>query len=114
MAKEVLAIPESHLADVVALIKFGLSYSLAVDPLVKTNLEKWCFEQQQYLARLAIEDSKPMKECPFCGTFQWQVVEYQPGYFKLMCKGCGASGPTSDNQKDCIRGWNVRIKDREV
>lgn len=49
-----------------------------------------------------------MKACPFCGCHQWQVVEYQPSKFRVMCKNCGATGPTGDSQGTCIVEWNNR------
>ena len=48
MATEVLAVPEEHIADVIAVIRAGLSLQEVPEP-VKTALNTWCDEHEAYL-----------------------------------------------------------------
>jgi hypothetical protein len=48
MAKEVLAIPEKSLAEVIAVIRAGLK-SIEVSDNTRRNLEAWCNTEEQYL-----------------------------------------------------------------
>jgi len=53
MAKEILAVPEEHLADVINVIRTGLSACAEdVDPAVIHNLSTWCDEEEEYLDQL--------------------------------------------------------------
>jgi hypothetical protein len=51
MASEILTIPESRLAEVIAVIRAGLKET-KVSPDTKRNLLKWCKEEEEYLKRL--------------------------------------------------------------
>lgn len=55
MAKEVLAVPEEHLADVIRIIRAGLAVVGKVRPEVGKQLRKWCDEEAAYLKRLEEE-----------------------------------------------------------
>lgn len=48
MATEVLAVPEEHILDVIAVIRAGLSLQ-EVPPPVKEALNKWCDEHEAYM-----------------------------------------------------------------
>lgn len=53
MAKEILAIPEQFLSEVIMVIRNGLSstdLSFLSDETVE-QLEKWCDEEEEYLNR---------------------------------------------------------------
>ncbi len=53
MAKEVLVIPESQLADVVRVIRTGIfmTWRSHISPETRAMLLAWCDEEEQYLAR---------------------------------------------------------------
>lgn len=53
MAKEILAVPEQYVEEVILIIRTGLSnldYSFLSDEVVE-QLEKWCDEEEEYLNR---------------------------------------------------------------
>lgn len=54
---EALYIPEEHLEEVVGLIRFALKKSNNVSRSVKTNLNAWCNEQEDYLKELKEDES---------------------------------------------------------
>lgn len=52
MAKEILAVPEEHLEDVIYVIRRGLqSTKKSIDKEVYEQLKKWCDEEEEYLKR---------------------------------------------------------------
>jgi hypothetical protein len=51
MAKEILAIPEEHLAEVIRVIRAGLALA-AVSNEVREQLTKWCDAEEEYLRDL--------------------------------------------------------------
>ena len=51
MAKEILFVPEKHLADFIRVVRAGLE-QVKVPPGMKEGLEEWCCEQEEYLAYL--------------------------------------------------------------
>lgn len=58
MAKEILAIPEQHLAHVIRVIRDGLFYidehsRVPIPNEVEYALRKWCDGEEEYLQRLA-------------------------------------------------------------
>lgn len=54
MAKEILAVPEEHLEDVIYVIRRGLSSTKkGIDKEVYEMLTKWCDEEEAYLTRNA-------------------------------------------------------------
>ena len=55
MAKEILAVPEEHLQEVIDIIRMGLDNSLNVTPDVAYNLKKWCDGEEDYLNDLSDE-----------------------------------------------------------
>jgi hypothetical protein len=59
MAKEILAVPEEHLADVIKIIRAGLEVVAfdrnSVDPEVIEQLTEWCNDEEEYLKNLAEE-----------------------------------------------------------
>ncbi len=58
MTKEVLAIPEENLEEVIMIIRAGLNTLKASERISKdteTNLEKWCKEEEEYLKKLQEE-----------------------------------------------------------
>ena len=54
MAKEILAIPEHHLADVIRVIRRGLEIE-EVDDIVHLQLTKWCKKKEKYWKELQEE-----------------------------------------------------------
>lgn len=56
MAKEILAIPEEHLAEVIRVIRAGLKSNdgryLNISVETRVQLEKWCAKEESYLKRL--------------------------------------------------------------
>lgn len=54
MAKEILAIPEHHLEDVIHVIRRGLKFT-KIDDAVRENLTIWCDKEEKYLATLQEE-----------------------------------------------------------
>jgi hypothetical protein len=48
MAKEMLYIPEQHLAEVIEIIREGMKH-INTSKSVKNALEKWCAEEEEYL-----------------------------------------------------------------
>lgn len=55
MASEVLAVPEEHLLEVIAVIREGLN-SVDVDAEVFEQLSEWCNQEENYMRRLAKDD----------------------------------------------------------
>lgn len=59
MAKEILAVPEEHLADVIKVIRAGIEVISfdqdSVDSEVIEQLTKWCDSEEAYLKDLAEE-----------------------------------------------------------
>ena len=55
MAKEVLAIPESHLSEVIAIIRAGLSVleSSNITDETRIYLREWCDGEQEYLENIS-------------------------------------------------------------
>lgn len=52
MAREILSVPEEHLADVIYVIRRGLqSTKKGIDKEVFEMLTKWCDEEEEYLKR---------------------------------------------------------------
>lgn len=51
MAKEVLAVPEECLEEVIQVIRAGLKASPEVSVDVRENLERWCTDEEQYLRK---------------------------------------------------------------
>ena len=52
MAKEILAVPEDHLAEVIAVIRAGLKATEtdgSVSDVTREQLAKWCDEEEEYL-----------------------------------------------------------------
>jgi hypothetical protein len=48
MATELLNVPEEHLRAVIAVIRAGLEHT-DVSAEVRTQLSKWCSDEEQYL-----------------------------------------------------------------
>lgn len=51
MASEILAVPEEHLATVIAVIRTGLKH-VKVSKEVRDQLKQWCDDEEDYLERL--------------------------------------------------------------
>lgn len=49
MASEILAVPDEHLAETVAIIRIGLAHAQRVTPEVAEALSDWCTEIVEYL-----------------------------------------------------------------
>ncbi len=54
MVKEILAVPEERLAEVIKVIRAGLK-AIKISKDVKYNLSKWCKDEEEYLERLKRE-----------------------------------------------------------
>jgi hypothetical protein len=52
MAKEILFVPEKHLADFIRVVRAGLE-QVKVPPGMKEGLEEWCCEREEYIAYLS-------------------------------------------------------------
>lgn len=50
MAKEILAIPEEHLAEVIKVIREGLKHLPEISDETRTQLSRWCHEEENYLS----------------------------------------------------------------
>lgn len=57
MAKEILAVPEEYLQEVINVIRAGLKVT-KVSGDVKYNLKKWCNEEEEYLKENNEEDKE--------------------------------------------------------
>jgi hypothetical protein len=54
MAKEILAVPEEYLQEVIDVIRAGLHVmSSIVKPETKEQLTKWCDDEQKYINLLS-------------------------------------------------------------
>lgn len=51
MASEILAVPEDRLMDVIRVIRAGLKAEKNVPREVRSQLTKWCNEEEEYLNR---------------------------------------------------------------
>ena len=52
MSKEILAIPEEHLKDVILVLKTGLrAKHNSIDVVVEYNLKSWIKQQEKYLKK---------------------------------------------------------------
>ena len=51
MAKEILAVPEEDLEEVIQIIEAGLKAKKKVSEDVRNGLEDWCLEEREYLKR---------------------------------------------------------------
>lgn len=49
MASEILAVPEEHLAEVIAVIRAGLASGVKVSAATRVQLIEWCHEEASYL-----------------------------------------------------------------
>ncbi len=52
MASEILAVPESRLAEVIAVLRSGLKV-VTVSAITKEALITWCDEEDEYLKRMS-------------------------------------------------------------
>lgn len=54
-----------------------------------------------------------LKPCPFCGGNK--LVIHGPQAFWIVCRECGAEGPTPSSlwktKKEAAKAWNRRAKD---
>ena len=55
MAKEILAVPEEHLEEVILVLRTGLK-TAKVSKEVHERLSRWCDEEEKYIERLKGED----------------------------------------------------------
>lgn len=53
MAKEVLAVPEESLKEVIAVIRSGLHHNKWVSQDTRDNLSNWCDREEEYLKGLS-------------------------------------------------------------
>lgn len=51
MAKEVLAVPEESLKEVIAVIRSGLSHNKWISQDTRDNLTEWCDREEAYLKK---------------------------------------------------------------
>lgn len=56
MAKEILAVPEEHLAEVIRVIRTGLTFA-TLSKEVREQLTEWCDSEEAYLRELTQEDT---------------------------------------------------------
>lgn len=61
MAKEILAVPEEYLQEVINVIRAGLKVT-KVSSSTKHNLKKWCDEEEEYLNEENEEDEEEKNE----------------------------------------------------
>ena len=55
MAKEILAVPEEYLEEVIRVIRAGLVIASACD-VVREQLTKWCDSEEEYLRTIGSGD----------------------------------------------------------
>jgi len=68
MAKEILAIPEEFLADVIRVIRAGLEHVDYCYSETREQLNKWCDEETQYLSVEFTDDEwEKLKHPPMDG-----------------------------------------------
>ena len=56
MAKEILAVPEEKLEEVIHIIRTGMKHVETIDSEVEEQLKKWCDSEEEYLESIS-EDS---------------------------------------------------------
>lgn len=52
MAREILSVPEEHLAEVITVIRTGLQHAKGISTTATDQLYKWCREEEEYLNAL--------------------------------------------------------------
>lgn len=50
----------------------------------------------------------PSTPCPFCASKNLSTDEISPGWFSVLCDGCGAIGPDGDSQTQAVLKWDDR------
>lgn len=61
MASEILAVPEEYLEEVIKVIRTGLKHT-KVSRSVKSNLTKWCNEEEQYLLEMDEDEDETIRK----------------------------------------------------
>lgn len=54
-----------------------------------------------------------MKNCPFCGSENVRLEEWDSQLYTINCDDCGASGPFSSDEEIAEELWNTRVSDEE-
>ena len=54
-------------------------------------------------------ETPELKPCPFCGSDENLEVQDGPYPF-ILCKPCGAYGPSGEDVADAYRRWNRRAE----
>lgn len=58
MSKEILAIPEEHLAEFCKVLRTGIECSSSINIEHKQGLEEWLDETEEYVQRMADEEAE--------------------------------------------------------
>jgi len=58
MASEILAVPEEHLREVIAVIRTGLKASRGISRDTRMHLKEWCLDEEEYMDRLETPDAE--------------------------------------------------------
>ena len=56
MAKEILAVPEEHLKEVIQVIRAGITTTPNLSEEVAEQLQKWCNDEARYIADSEVGD----------------------------------------------------------
>jgi len=55
--------------------------------------------------------SEELKRCPFCGQSKMEratlaAIEGDPRPHQIVCRRCGARGPTAWDEEEAVKWWN--------
>lgn len=86
------------------------TYVSLVDTSMRFNLE----DVQLYLIfykEITMSKTKSkLKDCPFCGSLEIDIVEDFDGTFEIFCSSCGVKHNNLPTQRKAVLRWNTRIQ----
>ncbi len=67
-------------------------------------------QNERYVVRFAesISSTRELRECPFCGCENVQVLKRDFGY-AVICVGCMTSLSNSSTRQEAVDQWNRRV-----
>lgn len=60
-------------------------------------------------SREGIKDDR-LKECPFCGNEEVEMLEFTDTAFVICCPKCYTTGPQGTTEDEAIEKWNRRVE----